>query len=374
MTILSGPSAHPIFSRCPAMREALPHVPLGEFPTPVERHDDLARELGIGGLWVKRDDLSGEVYGGNKVRKLEVLLADALRAGAREVVTFGGAGSNHALASAIYGQRLGFRVDLFLTPQPASEHVRRNLLLDHSFGAVMHHAEDAASAMRDAAEHVSRRTAETGVEPYVIPYGGTNALAVVGMMDAGLELVMQTVQGELPVPDAVYVAAGSLGTAAGIAMGLAAGEVSTEVRAVRVTSVDVASRQTLDALLEDTDDLVCAMDTSCICTHDLAPRIRLIEDFYGEGYGTPMAEADAAVRCARAHGLILDGTYTGRAFAALIAEAETGALADAQVVFWDTFDSHGFTERLVGADPAALPETFARYFEDVRRPAGPSRG
>lgn len=368
MTILSGPSAHPLFSRCPAMREALPHVPLGSFPTPVERHDELARELGIGGLWVKRDDLSGEVYGGNKVRKLEVLLADALRAGAHEVVTFGGAGSNHALATAIYGQRLGFRVDLFLTPQPGSAHVRRNLLLDHAFGAHMHHAEDATSAMADAATHVAERTKESGIAPYVIPYGGTNALAVTGLVDAGLELVMQAVQGELPMPEVVYVAAGSLGTAAGIAIGLAAGECAAEVRAVRVTSADVASQQVLDALIEDARDLICAMDTSCACALEITPRVRLIDDAYGAGYGTPMPEAEAAVELARAHGLTLDGTYTGRAFASLVAAAATGALADKHVVFWDTFDSHDFTDLLADATPAALPEQFSRYFDDVRRP------
>lgn len=366
MTILSGPSAHPLFSRCPAMRETLPHVPIGTFPTPVERHDALARELGIGELWVKRDDLSGEVYGGNKVRKLEVLLADALRAGAREVVTFGGAGSNHALATAIYGQRLGLRVDLFLTPQPVSGHVRRNLLLDHAFGAHLHHAEDAAMAMAGAAEYVAQRTKDTGVAPYVIPYGGTNALAVTGMIDAGLELVMQVLHGELPMPGAVYVAAGSLGTAAGIAIGLAVGESGAEVRAVRVTSAEVASRALLDALIEEAGDLAFAMDTSCACVSGIAPKVRLIDDFYGIGYGTPMPEAEAAVELARAHGLILDGTYTGRAFAALVAEARTGALADERVVFWDTFDSHDFADLLADADPAVLPQAFARYFDGVR--------
>ncbi|MDY0341016.1 MAG: pyridoxal-phosphate dependent enzyme [Coriobacteriia bacterium] len=368
MTILSGSSAYPLFSRCPAMREQLPHVPLGVFPTPVERYDDLAREFGIGELWVKRDDLSGKVYGGNKVRKLEVLLADALRAGALELVTFGAAGSNHALATAAYGQRLGFRVDLFLTPQPITEHVRRNLLLDHTFGAFMHHSLDAASARRDAAEHVELRTKETGVAPYMIPLGGTNPLAVTGMLDAGLELAMQAFQGELSEPDVVYVAAGSLGTAAGIAIGLAVGESAAEVRAVRVTSAEIASQGKLDALIEEALDLACAMDTSCVGISDIVPSARLVEGFYGDGYGTPMPEVEAAVVRARAAGLVLDGTYTGRAFAALIAAAATGALADKCVVLWDTFDSHDFTERLAGVDPGALPGPFAHYFGGAQDP------
>ncbi|MEA5076109.1 MAG: pyridoxal-phosphate dependent enzyme [Coriobacteriia bacterium] len=362
MTILSGPSAHPLFSRCPAMRERLPHVPLGVFPTPVERHEALERALGVGELWVKRDDLSGEVYGGNKVRKLEILLADALRSGAREIVTFGGAGSNHALATAVYGQRLGFTVDLFLTPQPASAHVRRNLLLDAAFGARLHHEEHAAGAMRAAEAYVAQRTEATGIPPYVIPYGGTNTLSVTGMMDAGLELVMQVFQGELPAPDAVYVAAGSLGTAAGIAIGLAVGESAAEVRAVRVTSDSVASQGVLDTLIEETRDLICAMDTSCSCTIEITPRARLIEGYYGDGYGTPLPAAEEAVALARSAGLTLDGTYTGRAFAALVADAAAGDLADQRVVFWDTFDSHDFGAQVEGLDASTLPAEFARYF------------
>lgn len=362
MTILAGSTAHPLFSRCPALRETLPHVPLGTFPTPVERHDDLAARLGIGELWVKRDDLSGDIYGGNKVRKLEVLLADALRSGAREVVTFGAAGSNHALATAVYGQRLGLGVDLFLTPQPASDHVRRNLLLDDAFGARLHHVADAAGAAEAAAAHVAERAAEAGVAPYVIPYGGTNALAVTGLVDAGLELVMQAFQGELPQPDVVYVAAGSMGTAAGIAVGLAAGDCAADVRAVRVTPPEVASQDGLDVLVAEVQDLVCAMDGSCGCTVAIEPRVRLVEGFYGDGYGEPLDVATEAIELGRGAGLVFDTTYTGRAFAALMADAAAGALTGKRVVFWNTFDSHDFSAVLEGRSPASLPQEFEGYF------------
>jgi len=330
----------------------------------VERHDELAARLGVGELWVKRDDLSGEVYGGNKVRKLEILLADALRSGAREVVTFGAAGSNHALATAVYGKRLGLTVDVFLTPQPPSDHVRRNLLLDGVFGARLHHIADAGEAVSAADAHVAQRAAETGVAPYVIPYGGTNALSVAGMVDAGLELAMQVFQGELPEPDAVYVAAGSMGTAAGIAVGLAAADCAAEVRAVRVTPEEVASQQGLDVLVAEVQDLMCALDGSCGCTVGIEPKARLLEGFFGDGYGEPLGAASAAMELGRQAGLILDTTYTGRAFAALMADAATGASAGERVVFWDTFDSHDFSAAIEGYDPSSLPAAFAGYFTD----------
>jgi hypothetical protein len=116
------------------------------------------------------------------------------------------------------------------------------------------------------------------------------------------------------------------------------------------------------------------MDTSCACALDIAPKVHLLEGFYGAGYGTPMPEAAAAVELARVHGLTLDCTYTGRAFAALIAEAATGALADKRVVFWDTFDSHDFAQRLSGVHSTSLPESFARYFGETPEPDAPTLG
>src|SRR5262249_30467592 len=98
----------------------------------------LGQHLGIRSLWVKRDDLSGEAYGGGKVRKLELLLGDARRAGARTVITSGGVGSNHAVATAIYATRLGMRVVLALLPEPPDDRVRQNLLADLAAGAELH--------------------------------------------------------------------------------------------------------------------------------------------------------------------------------------------------------------------------------------------
>ncbi|MFC2000465.1 pyridoxal-phosphate dependent enzyme, partial [Chloroflexota bacterium] len=107
-----------LFEQYPLLQEKLPYMSLGEFPTPVHKLDGLGRELGIGQLYVKRDDLSGQAYGGNKIRKLEFLLGDALRANADEVVVFGGIGSNHAVATAIYVKQLGLRSISMLVPQP----------------------------------------------------------------------------------------------------------------------------------------------------------------------------------------------------------------------------------------------------------------
>jgi len=128
----------PLFKQYPLLREKLPYVPLGEFPTSVQKLDQLSGDLGMSRLYMKRDDLSGKIYGGNKQRKSEFLLGNALRANAKEVIAFGGVGANHAMATAIYAQQVGLKSISMLMPQPNARYVRRNLLMSHYCGAELH--------------------------------------------------------------------------------------------------------------------------------------------------------------------------------------------------------------------------------------------
>lgn len=128
----------PLFEEFPRLRGEIPWLKLGDFPTRVHRLKRLGKELGCRNLWIKRDDESGKLYGGNKVRKLEFLLADAEKKNAKVILTCGRIGSNHCLASTIYGSKLGFKSVLVLYHQPVTELVMSNLLLDHYFGAELH--------------------------------------------------------------------------------------------------------------------------------------------------------------------------------------------------------------------------------------------
>ena len=138
----------PLFEQYPALSEKMPHVHLGEFPTPIKHLKAAGKEIGIDSLYLKDDGSSGRKYGGNKIRKLEFLLGDALRRGAKNVLTFGFAGSNHALATAVYAQKLGLKSISILLAQPNSHYVRRNLLLSHACGAEIHHFENEKAASR----------------------------------------------------------------------------------------------------------------------------------------------------------------------------------------------------------------------------------
>ena len=118
-----------IFKYYPKLEANLRYISLGEFPTPIKKLPTLGKELGINNLYLKQDNLSGKSYGGNKVRKLEFILGDILCAGKKEILTFGAAGSNHALATAVYAQRLGLKCISILLPQPITSYTRRNLLM-----------------------------------------------------------------------------------------------------------------------------------------------------------------------------------------------------------------------------------------------------
>jgi 1-aminocyclopropane-1-carboxylate deaminase/D-cysteine desulfhydrase-like pyridoxal-dependent ACC family enzyme len=127
-----------LFEQYPSLGERLPYISLGVFPTPVEKLERLGAKLGVNQLYIKRDDLTGRLYGGNKPRKLEFILGNALRLGTREVIAFGGVGSNHALATAIYAQQMGLKSISMLMPQPNAQYVRRNLLMSYYSGAELH--------------------------------------------------------------------------------------------------------------------------------------------------------------------------------------------------------------------------------------------
>jgi len=154
----------PLCDRFPGTKN-LAHVTLGCFPTPVESVPELARLLGISSFFVKRDDISGRAYGGNKVRKLEFLLGQALAENRRALITFGAVGSNHVRATAVYGGQVGLQVHAVLAPQPHTPYLDANLVADRAAGATLHFVESYSLALARGTElrdqitsnHIARR-------------------------------------------------------------------------------------------------------------------------------------------------------------------------------------------------------------------------
>jgi 1-aminocyclopropane-1-carboxylate deaminase/D-cysteine desulfhydrase-like pyridoxal-dependent ACC family enzyme len=294
----------------------------GTYPTPLERLDALSSPECD--LWVKRDDRTHPVYGGNKVRKLERILAEARNKGVRRIVTVGAAGSHHVLATAIFAQQLGIGVDAVLVPQPKTDHVVKNLraMLAHDVRAFP------VSSYACVPFAVLRRL---GKGALYVPVGGSNVLGAMGYVDAARELATQVRAGEMPEPDVVVVTLGSGGTAAGLAAGFAAEKMKT-----RVVAVAVATPAWAVTLIARWLARRCAR--RCGASPSEAQALLEVDSRYlGAGYGHATAAGDAAREVAARCGLLVDPTYTAKTFAAALDRVANGGAKT--VLYWHTLSS-----------------------------------
>jgi 1-aminocyclopropane-1-carboxylate deaminase/D-cysteine desulfhydrase-like pyridoxal-dependent ACC family enzyme len=359
----------PLFKHYPQLKDKLPYISLGEFPTPVEKLEQLGKGMGINHLFIKRDDLSGKVYGGNKIRKLEFLLGYALRTRVKEVLTFGFAGSNHALATAIYAQQLGLKSISMLMPQPNAEYVRRNLLMSHCCGTELHQYRNMSLLTAGTLYQLLRHKLKYGCFPLIVAAGGSSPLGVTGFVNAAFELKEQIMEGKIPEPDLIYVALGTVGTAVGLILGLKALNIKSRIISVRVVDKKFANARKMVKLFHKTNSFLYSIDSSFPRLEFSEKDIDIRHDFFGQQYALFTEEGMKAVTFMKNHaGIKLDGTYTGKAFASLIDDSEKQVLKKKVVLFWNTYNSRDFTDILTTVDYHKLPQCFHRYFENEVQP------
>ena len=327
-----------LLAHYPPLARRLPRFPLVQRPSPVRRLAGLGEVLDLPELWLK-DDSGGPPVGGNKARKLEFLVADALARQCRTLVTVGYLGTNHGLATTLAAREAGLDTVLILVDEVATDHVRDTLLRCAALGAALHYApSEVASAVvcaRSLTSSFLRREA-----PYWVPPGGSSPLGTLGYLEAGLELAWQVVQGQLPEPRAIYVPLGSAGTSAGLALGISLAGLRTEIRAVRVVSPRMATTARTKRIAVKSWNRLRRMDPS-VDRRPPPQNLEAVGGFEGPGYGTQTPEALEAMALAREHDdLQLEVTYTGRALAALVRDARQG-LIDGPVLFWNTFHPRG---------------------------------
>jgi D-cysteine desulfhydrase len=363
------PNGLALFRAYPRLRERLPYVALGCLPTPVELLERVGAELGLERLYVKRDDLSGVTYGGNKVRKLEFLLGDALRADAQEVITLGFAGSNHALATAIYAQQLGLRCVSLLMPQVNAHYVRRNLKAGYHFQAELRPCSGAAVLTLDLLRKSLHDRMRDGVFPRFIPGGGSCPLGVVGYVNAALELADQIRSGQLPEPDIIYVPMGSMGTSAGLALGLKAAGLRSRLVAVRVIEDKWASPQALQRLLSRTATFLHKLEPDFPSLVGAEDALTIRDDCLGDGYARFTAKGMRASELLREKaGIVLNGSYSAKAFSAILDDSPQRLARNQTVLFWNTYNSRDLSPMTAHVDYQQLPRAFHRYFEEDVQP------
>jgi 1-aminocyclopropane-1-carboxylate deaminase/D-cysteine desulfhydrase-like pyridoxal-dependent ACC family enzyme len=294
---------------------------LGHYPTPVEHLETLSA---VGSdLWVKRDDLTHDVYGGSKVRKLERLLAHARATRAKRIVTIGAAGSHHVLATTYFGKQEGFSVEAILVPQPKTDHALESLRASLAQGLLPIPVASWAAVPLALARSLARGAT-------FIPVGGSNVAGAMGYVDAAHELSVQVRQGAMPEPDLCVVALGSAGTAAGLAAGFAHARMKTRVVGIHVSRPVALSRVIAAYLVRK-----CARRLGLQVD---AERLRFDTRFLGEGYGHATIQGHEATRDAwGSGGLVLDPTYTAKAFAAALWQVR--ARRAPCVLYWHTLSS-----------------------------------
>lgn len=308
-----------------------PRLELFTTPTPLERLDRLGSQLGRE-LWIKRDDTTSLALGGNKVRKLEYLAAEALRQEADTLITAGAIQSNHVRQTAAVAARLGLGCHALLenptgTAEPDYLGNGNRRLLD-LFGASI----EPVASLDDAENLLLASAARLHAEerqPYLIPIGGSSPLGALGYVRAGLELAAQITHGGQRFA-AVVLASGSAGTHAGLALALAHALPGLRVIGVTVSRPEATQRPKVESLLQHTADLLGVPVPSSL-------RIELWDQYFAPGYGEPNAGTWAAIRLLAGHeGVLLDPVYTGKAFAGLLDSIARQAFDPGPLLFLHT--------------------------------------
>ncbi|MEV6258335.1 1-aminocyclopropane-1-carboxylate deaminase/D-cysteine desulfhydrase [Nocardia sp. NPDC051929] len=322
-----------LHQRFPEVADTLPFVRLGTAPTPVRRCD-----LGTTAqLWCKDESGYGDgEWGGNKVRKLEWLLPEARRRGARTILTVGGTGTNWGLATALYGRAQGIDTELALVDQPVDDHVRAQLRRLEKSGAALHFTHTKLRTIL-AAPWLYLRRVRGGTRPYFLPAGGSSPVGALGYVEVACELAAQIAAGELPEPGHIVTAVGSGGTAAGLALGLRLAGLRTRVVGVVVNDTLPLDAKHIVRLAGRTERLLRARGARFAPTGLRPEDLTLTIEWLGPGYGhTTPAAVDAAQRAERA-GLHLETVYTAKALAALLALDRAGFFGAGPALFLNTY-------------------------------------
>ena len=334
-------------------------------------------------LLVKRDDLSESPLGGNKARKLEFLLANIFAKGAREVVTSGMYGSNHALATAVAAHEYGLKATLILGPQPVTANVRKKLLTFHALGAKLRFHSNRIGMGLDMLRAFLLDKIVPGRHPYYIPPGGSNRLGDVGYVNAFLELRDQL--GVDGLPDKIVVPVGTMGTSAGLLVGTCLAGVWERVK---ITGVNVAdplltndgatrseARRLYNFLRQSAD----AADRARMprCNFKSRKAFEFVEQYYAPGYGAAYPNVFRGMELAKeTENIVLDSTYSAKAFLYFLDEARHAVAAGRplpRMLFWLTYNAYDFDQVInshkwtnAAEKWRDLPKPFWRLFRDGR--------
>tara|TARA_R110002073_G_scaffold25378_26_gene84278 strand:+ start:4114 stop:5106 length:993 start_codon:yes stop_codon:yes gene_type:complete len=315
-----------------AIKMNAPRISLARLPTPLQPLTRFCEKHGLPPIWIKRDDLTDAAASGNKLRKLEFSVAEALKQGATALITCGGLQSNHCRATAIVAASLGLKCHLLLRGEPTDDH-DGNLLLDHLVGADITYMPGRGYNQNLPAEieRVTREYAKNGDQAFVIPIGASDEIGLWGYLAACEELKNDFSECQIS-PDYIVSATGSGGTAGGLILGNNVFDLGTEVISFNVCDDEA------HFINKITEDYIAWQDRYDQPAFALDLPINIVEGYVGPGYGIAGPEIYGTISdLAKTEGIILDPVYTGKAFHGLVTELKQGRLkSNNQIVFIHT--------------------------------------
>ncbi|MBD3255534.1 MAG: pyridoxal-phosphate dependent enzyme [Candidatus Lokiarchaeota archaeon] len=361
----------PLFQAFPKLKKRVPWISLlSDLPSIVDRLTEIEKELDLSGIeiYIKRDDLNHPVYGGNKLRKFEFIFGDAIEKEKKGIVTMGGVGTNHGIACAIIANDLGLNCDLFLFPQPLTWHVQRSLLLYDYFGAKLHLGKNDITTLFKflffGLFHPRTYLMLPGGSPL---FGMGSSLGTVGFINAIYELKSQIADGSVPEPDAIFIASGSTGTAAGLAAGCKLAGLKTKVHIVAVYGSLVSNPKAVKKNANKALDYLRKQDKSIPRINIEEGDFEFIEGYLGSDYGIKTIKGQKAVdlvyeKEGKDKGFILETTYTGKAMAAMFDYLKENN--SKKVLFWNTYNSRDLDKylRKTGFNFEKLPKKFQKFY------------
>ncbi len=357
---------YPILKKYPGIEDDYPLLPLGNYPTPVQRMTRLGRHINHSDLWIKRDDYTSEIYSGNKVRKFEFILGYAKKLGREKLISWGSIGSNQILASVIHSRGMHFKVDAVMFKQPVTECVLRNLFVDFNSGANLFYAGGYIRfAVKLLAVYIKNVLKKT--KPFLVPYLFASIPSVLAYVNAMFELKIQIENGECPEPDFIFVPLGTGGTFCGIELGARIAGLKSKIIGTRITERIVCNEYIMAFIINRTLRYMRKKFNDINIKSYKADKIYIDHNQAGNGYGESTDKCIAAINQMReTEGLELDQTYTGKAIASVIEFAEKTENKNASILYWHTFNSVDLKEK---AGPIEnykkLPKEFHKFFDEL---------
>ncbi len=343
----------PLFKKFPGLRKKLHHKKLGKFPTPLKRLAKFGKSVGISKLYIKDDSRLSTVFGGSQVRKFEFLLADVLANGAKSVITPGYPGSHHVLGLSIFAKKLGLKPIAMLDLKDFDKTGLKEKLMALAQYNPEIHCFPSDPVLRTAIvnkflEHEDKFR----VFPYYIPFGASTPLGCVGFVNAALELKEQIDATKIPEPDYIFMLAGSMGSAAGLIVGLKAAELKSEVVIVKIPPN--VEQKSLYRLINQVFDLLVSLDKS------LAGYLEKDTSFHWNGnflpYDNEEKVKEVVALMDKLESIKLDTSVAGKVLAACVHYIIENDIKDKNVLFWNTHSYVDFSKYVKKTNYNRLPQ------------------